>query len=234
MLIDLEILYLYNSGVLLSYGEEALLFDGVFDDSNFFDKMPPGYKETLMKKEIPFEHVNALLFTHCHNDHYDADTVNKFAGKYSTAEIIAPIEGYEDKLIGEWGMFTIGLFDIEYLKTRHIFAGDLTCDNYVYKITAGERSIVITGDTDPNSFDKIIDRFGKDADVFLINAATFLYEMKRPEDTLLKHVKNLFVYHLPTEANDDYGYRKATISVINKAKSYLNNVNYLLDNMKDI
>ena len=234
MFTELKVLYLYNSGVLLSYGEDSILIDGVFDNRNIFDKMPPGYRETLLRKDIPFEHVNGLLFTHCHDDHYDGETVELLADKHGDIDIIAPIGAWNNKLKGECGELTIGMFKVEYLKTRHIFVGPLTCDNYVYKITAGDRSVIITGDTDPESLGKIIDAFGYDADVFLINAATFLYEMKRPEDTLLKQVKNLHIYHLPNEENDDYGYRRATVSIISKAEKYLSNTKDLLDNVRYI
>ena len=234
MLTELKILYLYNSGVLLSYGGEAILIDGVFDDRNIFDKMPPGYKGTLLRREIPFDNLNALLFTHCHDDHYDSETVNSFAAEYEEAQIIAPVEGWDVKLTGKQGSFILGSFEIEYLKTRHIFVGPLTCDNYVYKITAGSKTAIITGDADPESLNRIINVFGSDADAFLINAATFLYEMKRPETSILNQIDNLYVYHLPTEANDDYGYRKATVSVMNKAQQYMLNTKYLLDNVKYI
>lgn len=234
MLTELKVLYLYNSGVLLSYGNEAILIDGVFDDRNIFDKMPPGYKETLLRKEIPFEGLKGLLFTHCHDDHYDDNTVNEFAGRHNEAWVVAPAAGKDDFLKGEQGSFSLGAFEIEYLKTRHIYVGHLTCDNYVYKVTAGNKSVIITGDAEPESLDKITERFGNDADIFLINAATFLYEMKRPEATLLKQIKNLHVYHLPTEENDDFGYRKATVSMKERAEKYLTNIKYLLDNVRYI
>lgn len=227
----LKILYLYNSGVLLSYGEESILIDGVFNANNIFDKMPPGYKETFLRREIPFDHVDVLLFTHCHDDHYDEDTVKEFAKRYVKAHIVAPTKGRGFLLRGEKGRFKLGAFDIEYLKARHIYVGSLTCDNYVYKVTAGNRSVVITGDTDPESLGRITDVFGCDSDVFLINAATFLYEMKRAETTILKSIKNLYVYHLTAEDNDDYGYRKATVSIMGKARQYLSNTKYLLDNV---
>lgn len=136
-----------------------------------------------------------------------------------------------DKKILYFSRLQLGAFDIEYLKARHIYVGSLTCDNYVYKVTAGNRSVVITGDTDPESLGRITDVFGCDSDVFLINAAIFLYEMKRAETTILKSIKNLYVYHLTAEDNDDYGYRKATVSIMGKARQYLSNTKYLLDNV---
>lgn len=234
MLAELKVLYLYNAGILLSYGNDSILIDGVFDDRNIFDKMPLGYRETLLRKEMPFENVKGLLFTHCHDDHYDAETVKKFTDKYADAEIVAPRLGMDKKLAEECGKFSVGVFDIEYLKTRHIFVGELTCDNYVYKVSIGNKTVIVTGDTDPESIEKITNVFRKDTDAFFINAATFLYEMKHPETTSLGQVKNLYVYHLPSEGNDDYGYRKATVSIMEKAKRVINNIEFLLENVRYI
>lgn len=230
----MRVLYLYNSGLLLTYDKEAVLIDGVFGEGNAFDKMPSEYKDALFKKKAPFNSIKMLLFTHCHNDHYDENTAVMFSDRYQDVEIVAPTNGRDNRIPSKYGKFIVGSFEIEYLKTRHIDVGPLTCDNYVYKITAGDRTVVITGDSEPDSIKEIISRFGCDADVFLINAAAFLQEMKDLDNTHLRVISNLYVYHLPSTLNDKYGYRKAILRKMNKAKLHFENIEYLLENMKYI
>ncbi len=231
---EIKILYLYNSALLISYGSESILIDGVFEEENIFDKMPDGYEEDLLNRHAPFDNVIALMFTHCHPDHYNDRVVESFRMKYPDIPVISPVKVNGEYMHSPSGKFAIGPFEISYFDTEHIYVGQEKCPHYVYKVCVGKKEIVVSGDMNPDKLDEIVSRYGNDADAFFINPALLMYEMRMPENTLLKGIRNLYIYHIPTEMNDDYGYRKATLSLNKKINDHLGNVVVLMDNISDM
>lgn len=222
--------YLYNCGIVITYRETILLIDGIFEkDNEYFDKMPDPFEQALFYGETPFEKIDALLFTHCHADHYSRTMVERYTAAFPATQVISP----ETILMDEQGRIICGDFEITYIETGHIPTGIREGKHYVFEICAGEKRMVLTGDMDPEKLADIIRRFGTDADVFLVNPALLLYEMKRPEETLLRRIKNLYVYHIPSEARDVYGYRKAALSIMSRVEQHLGKVTLLLDNMME-
>lgn len=223
--------YLYNCGVLLSCGEDRILIDGLFGkENNFFDILPDEYEQALLSGKAPFEDITALLFTHCHGDHYSRRLVDQYMQAFPQVQVISP----ETVLTGDSGAISCGSLKIEYSETGHIPTGRDEGRHYVFGIAAGGRNLVFTGDMDPAKLEDIIQRHGVDADAFFINPAMLLYEMKAPDKTLLQNIENLYVYHLPSEARDLYGYRKATFSSLNRIRTHLGGIKLLPDNMQDI
>lgn len=229
---EIKILYLYNSALLISYGGEAILIDGVFEERNIFDKMPNGYEESLLNRQTPFNNVIALMFTHCHPDHYNDRVVEEFRRKFPDIPTISPIKVNGECIHSPSGKFVIGPFEISYFDTEHIYVGPEKCPHYVYKVCVDKKEIVVSGDMNPDKLEEIINRYGIDADAFFINPALLMYEMKNPETTSLKEITNLYIYHIPSEMNDDYGYRKAILSLNKKINTHLGNAVVLMDNMQ--
>lgn len=226
-----KMLYLYNSGIMISYRNEAILIDGLFNDDNPFDRMPYECREDLLNKNGIFKNLKCLLFTHCHKDHYDEKGIEDFISKHKDTIIVTPEKVNNELLRSSSGCFKVGGFEISFVETGHIGPGFETCRHYVYKICVGEKKIIVTGDMDTLNLNTVLERFGTDTSVFLINPAMLMYEMKTPETTLLNEVSNLYIYHIPSEGKDELGYRMMTKGIFNKVKKLLGDVKILDENM---
>ena len=67
----IRVTLLANAGVLLQYRGTSLLLDGVFGkNGNPFSVLPGGCWDALLREEPPFEHLDYLLFSHYHPDHF--------------------------------------------------------------------------------------------------------------------------------------------------------------------
>lgn len=225
----MELLYLYNCAVLISCENSSILVDGLFNN-NCFDEMPDECKTDILMKRPPFNNVTALLFTHCHADHFDALMQETYTKYYPETLVLSPNTIGKDKN----GKIECGEFQIAFLETGHIQTGMEEGKHFVFQITIEGKKIVFTGDMHPDKLDEVIDSFGSDADAFFINPALLLYEMKCPENTALAEINNIYVYHIPSEEKDDFLYRKATININKKVKETLGDVKLLIGPMVEL
>lgn len=231
---ELRVRYLYNCGVMLSYGDTSILIDTLFEKNNGFDEMPEMCETAIFEKRAPFENVSGLLFTHCHADHYSVASVERYCRMYPETVILSPETLEERREEMPKGAprkeIRCGDFAISCIETGHIPTGKDEGPHYIYVICAGGRQIVLSGDMDPVKLPEVAEAYGSSADMFFINPAMLLYEMKNGETTLLKRVKNLYVYHLASEAGDRLGYRRMTLGSLGRIRRHLGDITLLLEN----
>lgn len=68
----MSIFYSVNSGVYLWDGKSGVLVDGLHHGPEVgFSETPPILCKQLLRQEGLFAHLDGLLFTHLHPDHYD-------------------------------------------------------------------------------------------------------------------------------------------------------------------
>lgn len=67
----IRISLLGNAGLLIEYRGAKLLLDAVYGtEPQPFSNIPPDVMQKLMTGQPPFEHIDCLLFTHLHPDHF--------------------------------------------------------------------------------------------------------------------------------------------------------------------
>lgn len=226
----MKLLYLYNCAVLISYENSSILVDGLFDNNNLFDEMPKECKSNVLKRKPPFNNITALLFTHCHADHFNKQMQETYRKSYPETLVLSPSTIGENKK----GIIRCGDFQIAYLETGHIHTGMKEGKHFVYQIAVADKKFVFTGDMHPDRLDEVIKCFGCDVDAFFINPALLLYEMKCPEKTALAEINNIYIYHIPSEERDNFYYRKATINISKKVKRILGDVKLLTEPMVEV
>jgi L-ascorbate metabolism protein UlaG (beta-lactamase superfamily) len=94
-----------NSGFLIAAGDRKVLIDA------FFEGFPPGYilpanvRDLLVNAQPPFDHVDLILATHAHGDHFSAAMVRQYlqtcpnAVFVSTTQAASQLPGFGDRVI---------------------------------------------------------------------------------------------------------------------------------------
>lgn len=70
----LAVTLIANAGVLLRWNGVTLLLDGIYGtEGHPFSNLPPETWRAMRAGEPPFEHLDYLLFTHAHPDHFSPE-----------------------------------------------------------------------------------------------------------------------------------------------------------------
>ncbi|WP_420388554.1 MBL fold metallo-hydrolase [Roseivirga sp.] len=85
-----EIIYLANEGLMISSGDKQILIDALFDD--FYEDYLSPDEATINQMnhgEKPFESVEAVLVTHIHRDHFEANIAGKFLSMHEESKLLS-------------------------------------------------------------------------------------------------------------------------------------------------
>lgn len=227
--------YLLDSAVLIEYGEDKFLVDGIVSDKQHFDVMDNHMEHALMNREGIFENINFLLFTHCHGDHFSNSKLRKFLSKNSGLNVFLPSNsGISEDFIaskgskpynicageGERLSFEFGEIVIEYIKIKH-----LTFDypeHYCINIVSPDESIVFTADMDFNDMQRLSELTRREHSVIFVNHLNMLHRKWRNSLMDMKY-DDIYFYHLPSEYADGFGYRDRALRNWEKYKTVFTN-----------
>ena len=99
----LSLLYLGCEGVLVRSGGVAVLIDGLFGDEGAPFAMPGADAlSALRAARAPFDGVDAVIATHVHGDHFDADLVAGYLGASPRTHFVSTPQA-AGKLVGVSG-----------------------------------------------------------------------------------------------------------------------------------
>lgn len=205
---NMEIKRTANAGVLLRLDGKRILLDGVCREIKPYLATPSHVRAELLK-DMP----DALLFTHVHEDHYDAAFVSEFLK--NTA---GPVMGPADIPCSGGDTLNLGSLRITRITSRHI--GKWQNMAHVSFILEGSRCVWFLGDASPLQWK------GKGAlpkpDVVL---APYAYGMGNGLEILGQlGAQEVVLLHLPERSNDPYGLWSAVESAIgqwDKGKVYI-------------
>ena len=92
-----------NAGILIRYKDIKVLMDGLYDDKgHVFSRMPKKIEEMVMNGDAPFDHIDYLIFSHRHLDHYCERKVTAYLKKHSVKRIFLPQECVAGRPIREF------------------------------------------------------------------------------------------------------------------------------------
>lgn len=231
---DFEIEYLLNSAVLVRYGGKALLIDGIISENQIFDFYDKQTRTDIFLRQGRFEGLKYLLFTHCHEDHYDCKKLCDFLQRNSGIKVIVPcnhsvpkefideVKTQQTEFIiinGEDGQ--VQRLEIEDLEIEIMKTGHITFDypeHYCINIVSQSESILFTADMEMSKLPYLEAFSKKEKSTIFINHLALLNEEWRQ---MLKQLEydHICFYHLPTEKNDNYGYRNLAFQHWNRYKS---------------
>jgi len=88
--LNLEITYIGNEGVLIKAGMKQVIVDGLHREYLGYSSLPQEQLDKIVTAQDPFGHVNLLLVTHVHADHFDARSVGLFLEHSPEAVLVSP------------------------------------------------------------------------------------------------------------------------------------------------
>lgn len=161
-----------NAGLLIQQGQTKILFDPLYRNGfNNYYLVPADVKADVLSGSPPFDDINAILISHAHGDHFDAEDVIEFHRANPQALIIGPAQAMT--VIEEAGdvsaamrarMVPMGLeygqdplkleFEglmVEAVRIPHAGGpGRRAIENLVYRVTLeGAATVMHMGDADP-------------------------------------------------------------------------------------
>ncbi len=87
---QVEVTYIANEGVLISYGEQQVLIDALHKPYQpAYLHTPPAVEANIMKKVPPFSSIDVYLVSHVHRDHFDAQTVAQFIDQHNDVQLFS-------------------------------------------------------------------------------------------------------------------------------------------------
>ncbi|MEM9209240.1 MAG: MBL fold metallo-hydrolase, partial [Pseudomonadota bacterium] len=85
--------YLANQGVLVEFGDHAVLFDPLFDnDFGRFQRVPEDMQQALLDGEPPFDNVAAVFVSHYHGDHFSPGLMIEYLGRQPDVRLYGPMQ----------------------------------------------------------------------------------------------------------------------------------------------
>lgn len=82
-----------NAGLMIAQGETKILFDPLYRNGyNNYHLVPEAVKADVVAGRAPFDGISALLISHAHGDHFDAEDILTFHQGNPQALIIGPAQ----------------------------------------------------------------------------------------------------------------------------------------------
>lgn len=229
-----KLIYVSNAGVMLQCNDNKIMIDGLCNSIPPIYKNTPNEEKKLMISGIaPFENMDALLFTHDHPDHFDADSTADLLKTNKNTIMLAPQKvvmevkqslayGERDRLIelndtlGRTEEYNINGIKIQSISMLHDGKEYEDVSNLAYLVDMGGKRILNVGDAKSIEDNyRYMDFVNENIDLLI---APFPY-IGRPSARQLieKCIKprKIAAVHLPYRELDRYGWIASTM------KSYL-------------
>jgi len=167
-----QVRHIGNAGLLIRQGETKILFDPLYRNGyNNYHLVPEDVKADVLAGRAPFDDISAILISHAHGDHFDAEDVLTFHEGNPDTLIIGPAQAIE--AIEKTGKVSerlrarfvpMGLdygadplkvqfegLNVEAVRIPHAGGpGRREIENLVYRVTLdGAATVMHMGDADP-------------------------------------------------------------------------------------
>lgn len=244
---DLEIYYIANCGVLVCTPEATILLDGLFEETQYFDGPSPLVKKRMLAKDIPFEQIDYLLFTHNHKDHLDYAQLIAYLEANSPFGVFLPKDsssGYMETLrviqqkgielispdfwkedIGKWDMKGI---ELTYFFSPHSGKEYQQVNHFGLLLKTCWESIYFSGDSDFLVNTQVERLNGSRVDVAFFNPYHLNSVAGRKIISEI-HAGVTYIYHVPPERKDEFSIRRQAIKDLEKHQELLPPIRLILE-----
>jgi len=161
-LADVQVLYVGNSGFLVTIGDQKILIDSLYEGFNGECALTSDVYDLLVAAQPPFDDIDLILATHDHADHFNAETVqqymriNQTVMFASTRQAAEQLTEFGNRVItldasqGNPAQVDINGIHVEALYLTHgtVPNGEIETINNGFIVTVGEISFFHTGDID--------------------------------------------------------------------------------------
>lgn len=225
--------YMCNAGIVLTSEDIMIGIDCFCRDSNHLYQDTPDEACTELLKEIQESRLQALIFTHEHEDHFCAEYVREACQRSKALRVFAKSqvihilrkEGVLEEQLIEIRTpckKSFGEIQIEFIETLHEGEQYANVQNLTLLIKKEDKHLVITGDAAPTKelCQRIAD-WSKRVDWLF---APFPYVGLHSTRKLMKEyldIKDIFVLHQPRQEADTQGWVESAKRVCEQAKDGL-------------
>lgn len=250
--------YLANCGILVEAGGHRILIDGLMDGQDSFDDIPPTALKLLMEGCEPYGSIDLLLFTHAHLDHLDLEKTEEFLLRHRKTRVLLPsgaasqlTEVPKSQITAVSGSgFTFSPYpgeplQIDFVLTDHI---SFHCpEHYCIRLRWGSDALLFTADMDFLQLPFLADRLNVlnreretessppcregQATLTVFCNPILLGKEKWAREVSHLQPDHVFIYHIPSESLDQFGYRKMALRRKDRCETILPNLTLLLSPM---
>ncbi|MCX7614458.1 MAG: MBL fold metallo-hydrolase [Clostridiales bacterium] len=251
---EIKVTLIANQGILIEYEKTKLLIDALHDKNHSgFSSVSQENLHKLIRSEIPFNNVSYVIFTHCHEDHFSAGSLQEYLLYNDIQMLFLPerqTREYEDlrntielrktkvefldlPLHNKKSLSLIDGVHVTYFNSIH--AGDAYKDveNYCFLIELNKKNLLFLADADYNVdyFEKML--AGIHIDTLFVN---LLYVNKPAGREIISMIQpeQLVVYHIPFEKDDKMHFRQVASSDAKKYEDTLPKTILLQDELQEM
>lgn len=219
----LRVTLVANAGLLLRYGETALLLDAVFGAEGApFSPVPDAVWRDMLEGRGAFSRIDYLLFSHDHPDHLSGEMAKELIGRRPVKGLLLP-DGARSlgcgiaKVAAERGvglMRPCGVAEyrlgpdiaVMAIPTRHLDEKYRDVQHFCYLISFGEKRVLFTADVDYTTQD-LRGPCGGPLDAMFVNPLYF--HMLRTPGVFGRspEAKTVVAYHVPFAGDDAFNMR---------------------------
>ena len=210
------IVYISNAAVLLQYDGVKLLIDGLYrDNSGYFSQLPNAVWEGMQQGVGELAHIDYLLFTHSHADHYYEPYILQYLRKNKVKGYVLPCS--TDSMCG-CGAIS---FDAEkkaelekgivcrYLDIQHLDSHIYNVTNRCYLLKIRGKNILFLGDADYR-MERFLELAEEEIDIVFVTPIFYNHPSGRKILQEVLHIRRIIVYHLPFPDEDVMQMEKMT------------------------
>lgn len=206
-----ELFHTVNSGLYIRLEGSVIFIDGLHTGRRFGLSDTPG--EVLAQAEsesAAFRYNTLLLFTHCHDDHYDEELTGKFLTRHPDARLFLPGESRGVRATQTQSgiyRFEHGPFTVHAFPSTHQGGKIMQTAHFSYLVSAGGESLLHCGDArlSEDMVQKIKALAGDGPEDVFLNVYHLNTEKEQRLIRLLSP-RRCLINHLPLPADDENGY----------------------------
>jgi len=164
-----------------------------------------------LQKCPAFQAPDAILYTHCHPDHYSRALTREALTRWPQARVLLPEPGLEGQIPirGARGHLALGSLDVEFCRLPHDGRRYADVVQYGYLLTAGGVRILAPGDCPAGCPEAEPLVNGDPPDLALLNFPWITLPRGRRFLERCLPGTRLLIFHLPLAEDDRWGYRRA-------------------------
>ena len=195
----MEATLLCSTGLLLCYGNSAILFDGLNGRHGSFKQIDRTLAQGIIQGTLPPNaHIDGLFYSHLHPDHYDQSDNAAFLRNHPHVATFFPTPEMPDH-----GILQVGAFTVEYQYHEHMPCDYVWAKHYTFFVQAGETSFYLTADAELSPEKHRTFLHGRIADHGFFNAVYLSYPETR--QLLRETARHAWIYHMPEPETDGSG-----------------------------
>jgi L-ascorbate metabolism protein UlaG (beta-lactamase superfamily) len=226
---NVSIKLIANAGVLVRYRGIRFLIDGLYyDNGHGFSNIPEQLLDKMMHGKDEFKNIEYLIFTHNHQDHFNAEYTMEYLKNNDITCIFMPSDGscalielqnyikesYIDyrflKIpIGERYCYKVNEdISITIFNTSHMGKQYSSVENYCFLLSLGAKNILFTADADYalSYFENPL--AGIDVDTVFVNPLFFNNKAGRNVIEKVIRPNKVVIYHIPFPEDEKLRLRK--------------------------